>query len=703
MSSGIDEWDESFLEELLRSEFEALASRNLPTPAPPPPPPHVADNLNSNLNFDGGADAASASASGITEFQFSPPRELSQMYTIDRPTTGDDFQVVDSHSWGADFRNTHSLTNNNNKELNNLKRDLMRLSTLLHHKESECCQLKMDRAKKEVQLKCAHQRIEAKETEIRNLKRANVEHTPVPVRKPPPAAAISNGGSEERNSALLASNREDPMMAPIPKLLESRHHTMNDITLSTSKSTGVKTACVQDGNINNDCSTTSKSLYGEQICSNLRAIWGIESSNRRARRELISSIFASCSDDIFAPFDDREMSEASTSDMNCSDIGLIGSNAVSRLQALVPKVRNQTAELHHVVEELLNLCRVKNVSLIARSLKILRTILHHLISSGAFPNQRENVLAGASPTDNKQGKRSKNEISTVMDLCLLNEDANFNKMIDLPSIWWVAIFDAARETIKKTPKESYVSDALFIMILTVMRSDANTDREKFRLAPVLECVHLLLNKETGPFVKKEAVYLLFLILNCPKTLALFCSRGREGVDVISEKVEELSEDVLQHQIGLLLGDLGECLSCPLSGSMDLMLVRQVIILLAYIASYGQSGFELLLDPVGPAELNLLELIVQVLSAQMNLENSKERNLVMKEALILLNRLASNYSKTTLEVLTRKSCASLTINIANRIPRMGRGGPRTNNTDIELKIADLARVFASRLFSFIGER
>jgi hypothetical protein len=57
---------------------------------------------------------------------------------------------------------------------------------------------------------------------------------------------------------------------------------------------------------------------------------------------------------------------------------------------------------------------------------------------------------------------------------------------------------------------------------------------------------------------------------------------------------------------------------------ELKLVRQVIILLAYIASYGKSGFELLLGPVGPTGLNLLELIVQVISAQMNLENNKER-------------------------------------------------------------------------------
>jgi hypothetical protein len=39
------------------------------------------------------------------------------------------------------------------------------------------------------------------------------------------------------------------------------------------------------------------------------------------------------------------------------------------------------------------------------------------------------------------------------------------------------------------------------------------------------------------------------------------------MDAISGKTEGQSEDVMQHQIGLLLGDLGECLSCPLSGAM----------------------------------------------------------------------------------------------------------------------------------------
>lgn len=109
------------------------------------------------------------------------------------------------------------------------------------------------------------------------------------------------------------------------------------LALSTSKSTGVQTDYVQDGTINNDCGTTSKSLYGEHICSNLRATWGIEPANRRTRRELMSCVLASCSEEIFASFDDKEMLEIGSSE-DCSDIELIGSNTLSHLQALVMKV-----------------------------------------------------------------------------------------------------------------------------------------------------------------------------------------------------------------------------------------------------------------------------------------------------------------------------------------------------------------------------
>ncbi|KAJ4733492.1 protein dimerization [Rhynchospora pubera] len=722
-----DEYDDSFFEELDR--IEALASRNLlpppsfPTPAPQPPPPSLPPTLRTPppppqatalVVFDESAEVLSAIPG------FSPPHELSQRRSMERSRTGDDFEMVEE-AWG-DFGNADlGMKNDGDRELERLKRELMRVSKHLKNMESECAELQKDRAKKEEQLKRAREQIEAKEIEICNLQSANreastrlssmkgkmlsgTEHTPL-LLPALPSAVIANKGLKERKIEQFACNREDSMMAP----------TLNDTTLSTSKSIGVQTECIQGDNINNDHSTPSESLFGETLYRGLQVIWGSDPANQRLQKELMSSILVSCSEDIFAPFDNEERTEASTSGMNCSDIGLINSSTALRLHALVMKMHNQTAQVHHVVEELLNLCRVKNASAVAISLKILRTLLHHLLSFEAFSNQREYVPTEPLSTG-KQGEGNKNEYCHVMDSCLLRKDANFDNMIDLPSIWWIRIFDAARETVSESFKESSVLDALSVMILVVMRSDVNTDRAIFELPPILECVHQLLSKEVGPFVKTQAVYLLFLILNCPNTLALFCTGGRDDMDALSEKMEGQSEDDLQKKIGLLLRDLGKCLSIPLNGSMELKLVRQVIVLLAYIASYGKLGFEFLLGPIEPSGLNFLELILQVLSAKMNLPNTKERNSVMREALIILNRLASNpiYSKSTLEALIRsKSCASLTIDIVNWIPRMGRNRPHRDNTQTELEIAelkqmeldiaDLARIFSSRLLSYLGER
>ncbi|KAJ3685691.1 hypothetical protein LUZ61_014855 [Rhynchospora tenuis] len=725
-----DEYDDSFFEELDR--IEALASRNLlpppsfATPAPQPPPPSLPPTLRAPppppsfhktdlVVFDESAEVLSAMPG------FSPPRELSQRRSIERSRTGDDFEMVEG-SWG-EFGNADSgMKNDGDRELERLKRELMRVSKHLKNMESECSELQKDRAKKEEQLKRAREQIEAKEIEICNLQRANreastrlssmkermlsgTEHTPL-LLPALPSAEIANKGLKERKIAHFPCTRDGSMMAP----------TLNDTTLSTSKSIGVQTECIQGDNINNDHSTTSESLFGEKFCRGLQAIWGSDPANKRLQKELMSSILVSCSGDIFAPFDSEEMTEASTSGMNCSDIRLINRSTGPRLHALVMKMHNQTAQVHHVVEELLNLCRAKNASVVAISLKILRSLLHHLLSFETFSNQREYVPTEPFSTDNEQGEGKKNEYCHVMDFCLLHKDANFDNMMDLPSIWWIQIFDAARETVSESSKESSVLDALSIMILVVMRSDVNTDRAIFGLPPILECVHQLLSKEVGPFVKKQAVYLLFLILNCPNTLALFCTGGRDDMDALSEKMEGQSEDDLQKKIGLLLRDLGKCLSIPSNGSMELKLVRQVIILLAYIASYGKLGFEFLLGPIEPSGLNFLELILQVLSAKMDLPNTKERNSVMREALILLNRLASNpiYSKSTLEALIRsKSCASLTIDIVNWIPRMGRDRPHRDNTQTELEIAelkqmeldiaDLAHIFSSRLLSYLGER
>lgn len=69
---------------------------------------------------------------------------------------------------------------------------------------------------------------------------------------------------------------------------------------------------------------------------------------------------------------------------------------------------------------------------------------------------------------------------------------------------------------------------------------------------------------------------------------------------------------------------------------------------------------------------------------------------MREALILLNRLTShaNYSKPTLEVLTTsKLCATLTIDVANRLPQIRMANDLT----------ELAQKFRSRVYAFLDEK
>jgi hypothetical protein len=69
---------------------------------------------------------------------------------------------------------------------------------------------------------------------------------------------------------------------------------------------------------------------------------------------------------------------------------------------------------------------------------------------------------------------------------------------------------------------------------------------------------------------------------------------------------------------------------------------------------------------------------------------------MREALILLNRLAShaNFSKPTLEVLTgNKLCATLTIDVANRLPQIQMGND----------LVELAQKFRSRVYAYMEEK
>ncbi|XP_002862270.2 uncharacterized protein LOC9298348 [Arabidopsis lyrata subsp. lyrata] len=140
-------------------------------------------------------------------------------------------------------------------------------------------------------------------------------------------------------------------------------------------------------------------------------------------------------------------------------------------------------------------------------------------------------------------------------------------------------------------------------------------------------------------------------------------------------------------------------------------------ILALAASSGNSGYELLSNHKLPQDTNFLMVILHLLVAEIDSESTefrpkaeilKARTLLMREILILLNRLVSGLSSsaTILKELTKsRDMASLTVDAATRLSRKRNllGQPensvqRMRNTEI----MDLARIFKRRVFAFLGD-
>ena len=282
----------------------------------------------------------------------------------------------------------------------------------------------------------------------------------------------------------------------------------------------------------------------------------------------------------------------------------------------------------------------------------------------------------------------------------------------LPSTFWTPFFTGVLQIALKYSEEGIRVDALSIMILIVRTSDSKGEREKFGFISIMESLHQLLQKENALLVKKHSVHLLFLLLNCPVMLKMLCSGGKDG----SELMETVGcENEPQQAINSVLKDLSECLTCEATTSLELKLCRLVVNLLAYIASSGKLGYEVLLGSVTAHGASFLELTMEVLASKMECkvdfstevhELLNERYLLMREVLILLNRLASHamFSKPTLEVLMgSKRCAGLTIDIANRLPQRSKYPLRKLNPQMANDLADLAQKFRSRVYGFLEEQ
>uniref|UniRef100_A0A0E0CEW0 Uncharacterized protein n=1 Tax=Oryza meridionalis TaxID=40149 RepID=A0A0E0CEW0_9ORYZ len=551
------------------------------------------------------------------------------------------------------------------REVERLKRELNRVSKQMNDVKNECSELKKDRTRKDLEIK-------AKEAEIQSLRRANVASankfaSSMAMDIDQSVHAPANGALHAGDSCLASTRRAETLNGRTKELsspqdglyLNQRNQTYASEVLEESvrfeskgsKHKEIKTVGVQTDLPGNNEYLEHKKVLVDRISSNLCAVWGMP-TNSLMGRNLISKILVSCSEEILTlvesmgSLDKCEASSEASSSVR---------NAISQVYDIIIKTSSDTIPIQTLLEALLNLAAVGNDAVVSRALRMLHSILQHLLNNRTMSNQRHS-------------------------------------------------------------EEDIRVDALSIMIIIARTSDPKVEREKFGFTSVMEKLHQLLQKENGLLVKKHSVDLLFLLLNCPTTLKLLCNGGKDS----PEQIEAIrcENDRSQQAISSIFKDLSECLSCRATSPLGIKLCRVVVTLLAYIASSGKLGYEVLLGPVTVRGANFLELIMEDLASQMEYDTAlsngehellKERYLLMREVLILLNRLAShaNFSKPTLEVLTSsKLCATLTIDVANQLPQRSKYPLRhlgEINTQMANDLAELAQKFRTRVHSFLEEQ
>uniref|UniRef100_J3L999 Uncharacterized protein n=1 Tax=Oryza brachyantha TaxID=4533 RepID=J3L999_ORYBR len=530
---------------------------------------------------------------------------------------------------------------------------------------NECSELKKDRTRKDLEIK-------AKEAEIQSLRRANVSCANNGVggiamdidnsNHAPANGTLHAGGScwaSTRRADKLNDKNNELSCPQDGSCLNQKNQTNTSEVLEESvrfeskgsKCKEIKAIGVQTDLPGNSEHLEHKKVLIDRISSNLCAVWGMPTIILMGR-SLISKILVSCSEEILTLVQSMGLLDKCETS---SEVSISVRNAISEVYDIIIKMNSDTIPIQTLLEALLNLAAVGNAAVVGRALRMLHSILLHLLNNRTMFNQRHS-------------------------------------------------------------EENIRVDALSIMILIARTSDPKVEREKFGFTSVIEKLHQLLQKENGLLVKKHSVDLLFLLLNCPATLKLLCNGGKDN----PEQTEAIGceTDRSQQAISLIFMDLSECLSCKATSSQEIKLCRVVVTLLAYIASSGKSGYEVLLGPVTARGASFLELITEVLASQMEYDTAcsngahellKERYLLMREVLILLNRLAShaNFAKPTLEVLTSsKLCATLTIDVANRLPERSKYPLRhlgEINIQMANDLAELAQKFRTRVHSFLEEQ
>ncbi|KAF4401767.1 hypothetical protein G4B88_000815 [Cannabis sativa] len=431
-------------------------------------------------------------------------------------------------------------------------------------------------------------------------------------------------------------------------------------------------------------------LTSRDLSKKLLAIWELP-NNQILGRNIISNLFVTCQSDFHVLFGCTGMNHSaelkmdfpvcgsSNVDLQCPVNSHHTSDAakVSHLYYVLTKINNGMAHLEALLEPLLDLCILESVIIVNRSLRILHMFLKDLLSFERKFGDRDNIMVDGLCSGNDTSHHPGSGTAEKTDIISIIEDENsylyagylpLTKLSDEKTIYekgklssshgsyvsrvdWVSLFNIMLQTSMRITEESARLEAVSIMNIILIRCNPYTEREKFGNTQVFES---------------------------PKLLAMFCSGCTERKDTGSKN------DTTEDRSATLQG-LADCVACSGNGVEELKLRRNAIVLLAILASSGKSGFDILVSHKLSKDANFLMLILQVMVSEIDTEATiipdsyeifKERTLLMREALILLNRLVSNpvYSVPALQLLTKnRDMAGLSIDIANRLARKDVSG------------------------------
>ncbi|KAG2376439.1 uncharacterized protein HKW66_Vig0154070 [Vigna angularis] len=443
------------------------------------------------------------------------------------------------------------------------------------------------------------------------------------------------------------------------------------IAETTFKAKGVQTDIEAQG-----ASSDDLSAYLD-LSQKLRAIWG--SPTKRMGHNVISKLLANLSSSGVAlhHLKDRYLTPEAAK--------------ISNFYLALTKIADGTDILETLIGPLLDLCGMENCTLLRDNVII------------------EGLCDGKDLVD--FGVKDENLVDEEIES--RKECQNHQNSLQ-PHVNWVSLFEIMHQIAMRITEERVRVEAVSIMKLLFLRSNGYFEREQFSQKIVFKTISELLKKDAGLCVKKHTLRLLYLVLNCPKLLAAFCCGCKEG-DASSAMNENESTSDFQY-FKIILQGLSDCVAPHRSGLLGLKVSRNVILVLAFLASSGQPGFEIFVGhKLSNRGVNYLMLILQLLVSEMDLETEsyeqqaeifRERTFLIREILILLNRLVSNpsYSGTVLRGLTStRDMAGLTIDVASRLSRKGKKNePDSMVKHIrETEIVDLARLFKKRIFAYLG--